>query len=89
MVGEDLVSLTIETLSHQGVTLTNMDTESSPPKYFVEINHSKMIASLEDTLKSAYGILWVLTYGKLSDKNRNEKIDLQYREVGGIKNDSN
>lgn len=85
-----VVKLMIKTLNQMGVTLVNIDVDSSNvPIFFIEVDKSKILQSLEDTLNSAYGILWTLVNGKVTDENRDEKIDLRYNVVGenGVKLD--
>ena len=65
-----------------GVTLTNVDIKDGSGVFYVSLNKSKLIQSVEETLKSVYGILWTLVHGKLTDENRDEKIDLQYKIEG-------
>ena len=77
-----VVSLVLDTLSQMGVTLTGMKTEEIP-EYDIELSQKNLIQSVEDTLKSSYGILWSLTYGKLTDENRLNKINLKYKVVRG------
>lgn len=78
---DNLIKFVLDTLSQMGVTITNM-VDSNPPIYFIDLDSKNLIQSVDDTLKSAYGILWVLTYGKVNDGNRNLKIDLRYNLVG-------
>lgn len=78
---DNLIKFVLDTLSQMGVTITNM-VDSNPPTYFIDLDNKNLIQSVDDTLKSAYGILWVLTYGKVNDDNRNLKIDLRYNLVG-------
>lgn len=76
-----VVKMMIKTLNQEGVTLLNIDVEKELPTFYVELDGKRMIQSVEDTLKSAYGILWTLIYGKVDDWNRNLKIDLQYNII--------
>lgn len=71
----------IKTLDQMGVTLKDID----PDKiiFYVSLSKSRLLQSVEETLRSVYGILWTLVYGKITDKNRNEKIDLEYEVVEG------
>lgn len=86
-MSDNMIELVISTLNQMGVTLTNM-IDTDPPIYFIDIDKNNLIQSVEDTLKSVYEILWVLTYGKVSDDNRNLKIDLRYNLVGKEKVES-
>lgn len=74
---DNLIKFVIDTLSQMGVSLVNM-TEDSPPTYFIDLDTNNLIQSVDDTLKSVYGILWVLTYGKVNNSNRNSIINLKY-----------
>lgn len=78
----DLNRLVLSTLSQMGVTLTNVDTKNDSGVFYVSLNKSKLIQSVEETLKSVYGILWTLVHGKLTDENRDKKIYLQYKIEG-------
>ena len=76
-----MIKFVLDTLSQMGVTLTNM-TDFNPPTYFVDLDQKSLIQSVDDTLKSVYGILWVLTYGKVDNESRDLKIDLRYNLIG-------
>lgn len=78
----EIVEVVLKSLEQSGVTLVNVDFNSNPPQYFIQLDKGRLIRSEEETLKSTYGILWVLTYGKLDKDNRNNKIDLKYELVG-------
>lgn len=80
-VPDSLIDLILKTLEQQGVTLTKIDTSKDPVEFYINIHTSRLIASLEDTLSNTYGILWVLTYGKVTDLNRDCKIQLNYQET--------
>lgn len=80
---EKIVTLVLDTLSQMGVTLTGMRSGEEVPEYDIELSQKNLIQSVEDTLKSSYGILWSLTYGKLTDENRLNKINLKYKVVRG------
>lgn len=73
-----VVKMMIKTLNQEGVALINIDVDKEIPTFYVELDGKRMVQSVDDTLKSAYGILWTLIYGKVEDWNRNKKIDLQY-----------
>lgn len=76
----EVVDLLLLNLNQMGVILTNMKVEDKdPPSYFIQVVEEKMIQSLEDTLKSTYGILWVFSYGKVNKSNRNLKINLNFQ----------
>lgn len=78
---KEVIKMIVKTLNQMGVTLLNVDVDLETPVYFVEIDGKRTIQSLNDTLTSTYGILWTLTYGKVTDENRELKIDLQYKVV--------
>lgn len=75
----DLVNLVLATLNQMGATLMNIDSDKQVPTYYVQLDKDKLLHSVDDTLKSIYGILWTLTYGKITDENRNEVIRLEYK----------
>lgn len=77
-----IIELLLKVLSQMGVTLTRVDVSQTVPQYYLELNKDNLIQSVEETLKSAYGLLWVLSYGKVSDNNRNFKINLFYEVIG-------
>lgn len=76
-----VVKMMIKTLNQEGVTLLSIDVDKEIPTFYVEIDGKRVIQSVEETLKSAYGILWTLIYGKVEDWNRSLKIDLQYNLI--------
>lgn len=76
-----VVKMMIKTLNQEGVTLLSIDVDKEIPTFYVEVDSRRVIQSVEDTLKSAYGILWTLIYGKVEDWNRHLKIDLQYNLI--------
>lgn len=78
---KEVIKTMIKTLNQMGVTLMNISVEGEIPVYFIEIDNNRLIQSVEDTLSSAFGILWVLSYGKVNDENRDKKIDLRYNIV--------
>lgn len=78
---DQIVSFVLDTLAQMGVEITHMRVDLVPPVYCVSLKKNDLIQSVEETLKSTYGILWSLTYGKLSDENRQEVIDLRYKLV--------
>lgn len=76
----EIIDLVLTTLNQMGVILTNMKVEGQDaPTFFVQIIEESLIQSLEDTLKSTYGILWSFTYGKVKKSNRDSKINLNYQ----------
>lgn len=85
----EIVNVVLKSLEQSGVTLVNVDFNSNPPQYFIQLDKGRLIRSEEETLQSTYGILWVLTYGKADKSNRNNKIDLKYEVVGEIYNADN
>lgn len=85
----EIIEVVLKSLEQSGVTLVNVDFNSDPPQYFVQLDKGRLIRSEEETLQSTYGILWVLTYGKLDKSNKNNKIDLKYEVVGEISNANN
>lgn len=77
----DVGQAVIKTLDQMGVTLKDIDPDKTI--FYVSLSKSRLLQSVEETLKSVYGILWTLVHGKITDKNRNEKIDLEYEVVEG------
>lgn len=61
----DIGQTVIKTLDQMGVTLKDIDPDKEEVVFYVSLNKSKLLQSVEDTLKSTYGILWTLTYGKI------------------------
>lgn len=87
---DKLIEIVLKSFSQMGVTLVNVNIDNNiVPEYYVQLDKSKLLQSSDETLKSVYGILWVLTYGKVTDKNRNCKIILNYYEVGESDNADN
>lgn len=78
------IGLVVSTLNQMGVTLKDMDIEKSTPEFYIEVDRDRLLEDFDDTLESAYGVLWTLCYGKVSDSNRHLKIKLNYTEVGEI-----
>lgn len=79
----DVGQTVIKTLDQMGVTLKDIDPDKEEVVFYVALSKSRLLQSVEETLKSVYGILWTLVHGKITDKNRNEKIDLEYEVVEG------
>lgn len=79
----DIGQTVIKALDQMGVTLKDIDFDKEEVVFYVSLNKSRLLQTVEETLESAYGILWTLVYGKITDKNRNEKIDLEYEVVEG------
>lgn len=88
MVTDQLVETILKSFSQMGVTLVNINFNASPPEYYVQVDRSKLIQSVEDTLKSVYTTLWVLTYGKVNKQNKSNKIVLNYEEVGEVQDEN-
>lgn len=87
---DKLIGVVLKSFSQMGVTLINVNIDNNiVPEYYVQLDKSKLLQSSDETLKSVYGILWTLTYGKVTDKNRNCKIILNYYEVGESGNADN
>lgn len=78
--------LLLSALGQMGVTLVDIDLKSK--LFYINLDKTKLIQSIDDTLKSVYGILWTATYGKLTDSNRDLKIDLRYKVVNTGNEDS-
>jgi len=81
MVQDKVADLVVNLLKSQGVVLRNINCDKEDPEFTIDIQKDKMIYSLEDTLRSCYGILWTMTYGKLNDSNKDYRISLMYNEV--------
>lgn len=79
----DVGQTVIKTLDQMGVTLKDIDPDKEEVVFYVSLSKSRLLQSVDETLRSVYGILWTLVYGKITDKNRNEKIDLEYEVVEG------
>lgn len=78
----DAVSQVINTLKFYGIELVNMEvSEKGPPSFKVQVVESKSKRELKDTLDIAYWILWSLVYGKRTEENSDNKINLTYRIV--------
>lgn len=82
MVTDQLVETVLKSFNQMGVTLVNINFNATLPEYYVQVDKSRTLQSVEDTLKSVYKTLWVLTYGKVSEQNKRNKIILNYEEVG-------
>lgn len=76
-----IVKTMIKALNQMGVTLINIDVEQPVPVYVVRLEGKRLIQSVEKTLTSTYGILWIITYGKVTDETRDLKIDLKYELI--------
>ena len=76
------LELMLKKFNSSGVELTYVDFNSSIPTFYIKIDKSKLGEkdSLEDILKQVYAILWTLCYGKVTDINKNCRIDLKYEE---------
>ena len=74
----EIARLAVKTLNQMGVAIRSMDPDKDPPEFKIVLVKSHLIQSEEDTLKSAYGILWTMVHGKVNDLNRDKKIDLLY-----------
>ena len=82
MVSDGVISMMIKLIENHGATLKNIRIdESGTPEYLIDIDPTKLRMSLDDTLTSLYGIFWSVTYGKVTDSNRDAKISLKYKEV--------
>lgn len=86
---DKLIETILKTFNQMGVTLVSISIESQPPEYYIQVDKSKLIYSLDETLKHVHDILWILTYGKLTDNNKHGKIKLNYEEVKGDFNENN
>lgn len=86
MSTEGLLDLTFHTLNQMGVVFTGVEIKENIPCYYVNIYEDSLIYTLDNTLKYVYQILWILSYGKVTEeKSQRLKINLNYQVVGDEK----
>lgn len=88
---EQISRLMINTLAQMGVKVVKIDIDSTTGDvtFYINVYESKLIQSLDDTLKSTYGILWTSTFGKITNDNRDRKIHLEYEVIKEDNNENN
>lgn len=81
MISNEIIDAILKTCSNMGVFLVNVNIEGVTPEFVINVNKNELVLSLEETLNSTYDIFWSLIYGKRTEKNKNNKITLRYKEV--------
>ena len=77
------LELVLKRFNDCGVELTYADFNTCIPTFYVKVDKSKFGEkdTISDILKQVYAILWTLCYGKVTEVNKNCRIDLKYEEI--------
>ena len=82
MVDDKLINFIVTSFSHDGVSITGMEISDNVPTYYISVDINKIMTSLDNVLNECYKVLWILTYGKITDDNRDNKINMKYSIKG-------